>query len=118
MSLLPAYEQETRPNPDASVIWLHGLGADGGDGDRYFGQPLFAALRDTTRAPDADLPDTGVGLALERALSPPFVLDARYGTRCSSVVLMATDAIVFAERRFDARGVTLATSLATLPRSH
>lgn len=31
MSLLPAYEQETRPNPDASVIWLHGLGADGYD---------------------------------------------------------------------------------------
>ena len=81
-------------------------------------EPLFAALRDTTRAPDPDLPDTGVGLELERALSPPFVLDARYGTRCSSVVLMATDAIVFAERRFDARGVTLATSLATLPRSH
>ena len=31
MSLLPAIEQETRSNPDASVIWLHGLGADGHD---------------------------------------------------------------------------------------
>lgn len=31
MSLLPAIEQETRKNPDASVIWLHGLGADGHD---------------------------------------------------------------------------------------
>jgi phospholipase/carboxylesterase len=31
MSLLPAIEQETRNNPDASVIWLHGLGADGYD---------------------------------------------------------------------------------------
>lgn len=31
MSLLPAIEQETRTNPDASVIWLHGLGADGYD---------------------------------------------------------------------------------------
>ncbi len=30
-SLLPAIEQETRSNPDASVIWLHGLGADGHD---------------------------------------------------------------------------------------
>jgi phospholipase/carboxylesterase len=31
MQLLPAVEYETQPNPDASVIWLHGLGADGND---------------------------------------------------------------------------------------
>jgi phospholipase/carboxylesterase len=31
MSLLPAIEQETSPTPDATVIWLHGLGADGYD---------------------------------------------------------------------------------------
>ncbi|WP_028584839.1 alpha/beta hydrolase [Desulfogranum mediterraneum] len=31
MSLLPAIELETHPNPDAAVIWLHGLGADGND---------------------------------------------------------------------------------------
>ena len=31
MSLLPAIELETRPNPDSTVIWLHGLGADGND---------------------------------------------------------------------------------------
>ena len=31
MDLLPSIEQETRPNPDATVIWLHGLGADGYD---------------------------------------------------------------------------------------
>jgi phospholipase/carboxylesterase len=29
--LLPAIELETAPNPAASVIWLHGLGADGND---------------------------------------------------------------------------------------
>ncbi|MEP6996660.1 MAG: alpha/beta fold hydrolase [Betaproteobacteria bacterium] len=29
--LLPAEELETAPNPSASVIWLHGLGADGND---------------------------------------------------------------------------------------
>jgi len=28
---LPTVEIETRPNPDASIIWLHGLGADGHD---------------------------------------------------------------------------------------
>ncbi|WP_108126117.1 alpha/beta hydrolase [Saccharospirillum mangrovi] len=31
MSLLPAVELQTRPNPNATVIWLHGLGADGHD---------------------------------------------------------------------------------------
>jgi phospholipase/carboxylesterase len=31
MTLLPAIELETGPEPDATVIWLHGLGADGND---------------------------------------------------------------------------------------
>src|SRR5512137_1358330 len=30
-ALLPAVELETGPAPDAAVIWLHGLGADGND---------------------------------------------------------------------------------------
>lgn len=31
MSLLPAIEIETAPNPTHAVIWMHGLGADGSD---------------------------------------------------------------------------------------
>lgn len=31
MALLPAIVMETKNNPDAAVIWLHGLGADGND---------------------------------------------------------------------------------------
>lgn len=31
MSLLPSVEHETAPQPTHSVIWLHGLGADGND---------------------------------------------------------------------------------------
>ena len=31
MTLLPAIERETGSNPDAAIIWLHGLGADGND---------------------------------------------------------------------------------------
>jgi uncharacterized protein with NRDE domain len=77
--------------------------------------PLFDALADTTTAPDAALPDTGVGLELERALSPPFMRGERYGTRASSVVLVGEDAIVFAERRFGASGTLLDDSIATLP---
>lgn len=30
-TLLPAVELQTGPNPTASIIWLHGLGADGND---------------------------------------------------------------------------------------
>jgi uncharacterized protein with NRDE domain len=56
----------------------------------------FAALADTTPAADAELPDTGVGLARERALSPAFIRlvsaedagAAHYGTRCSTVVVV------------------------------
>jgi uncharacterized protein with NRDE domain len=67
--------------------------------------PLLDALADTTAAPDAALPDTGVGLELERMLSPPFVRSERFGTRCSTVVLVDGAEITFAERRFgpDAR---------------
>ena len=61
-------------------------------GDREPGEP------DGTAAP-------GVPPDLLRALSAPFVLDARYGTRCSTVLLLGHDgdALVH-ERRFDPRG--------------
>lgn len=78
--------------------------------------PLFDALADTTPAPDAALPDTGVGLDLERLLSPPFVRGARYGTRCSTVVLVSDDSITFVERRFGPDAQPLGESRAVLPR--
>ncbi len=77
--------------------------------------PLLDALADTTPAPDEALPDTGVGLDLERALSPPFVRSDRYGTRCSSVVLIGRERMVFAERRFGPNATPLGESLAVLP---
>jgi uncharacterized protein with NRDE domain len=67
---------------------------------------LFALLADRTPAPDAGGADTGA-LPQEwaRALSAPFVLHPRYGTRCSSVLLLeAGGALSFSERRFDAAG--------------
>lgn len=73
-------------------------------------EPLFAGLRDTRIAPDAGLPDTGVGRVLERRLSPAFIEDPRYGTRCSSVVLVDQDSVLFCERRFDAQGEAIGTS--------
>jgi len=52
-------------------------------------QRLFAALADTTVAPDDELPHTGVSQAAERMLSPAFIRspDQRYGTRCSTLVI-------------------------------
>jgi uncharacterized protein with NRDE domain len=49
---------------------------------------LPTALRDDRHAADADLPSTGVALALERHFSSPFVRtpERRYGTRSSLVV--------------------------------
>ena len=72
--------------------------------------PLFEALRDERLAPDEQLPDTGVGLAMERMLSPPFIRADRYGTRASSVVLVGNDTLRFAERRFGPNGIVLGES--------
>ena len=47
-NLLPHLEVETSPNPNASVIWLHGLGADGNDFRPIIGElglPETAAVR-------------------------------------------------------------------------
>lgn len=99
----------------ALAAWLQSPAARG-DADASALAPLFDALADTTPAPDAALPDTGVGLALERLLSPPFVLGERYGTRCSTVVLVDDGSITFVERRFGAQAQVLGESRAVLPR--
>ena len=84
-------------------------------------EPLFAALRDETAVSDADLPDTGIGLAHERLLAPPFIRGMQYGTRASSVVLIDDAAIDMRERRFgpdasDAGGTRLQMQRSTPPR--
>ncbi len=63
-------------------------------------ESLFAALADTTIADDARLPDTGIGLERERFLSPAFIAHELYGTRASTVVLIADDHAEISERRF------------------
>jgi uncharacterized protein with NRDE domain len=71
---------------------------------------LLAALADRSPAPDADLPDTGVGLARERLLSSAFIAtpDASYGTRCSTVLVGEREGSTWrlrvVERSFDAHG--------------
>jgi uncharacterized protein with NRDE domain len=72
------------------------------------GEPESAVLEglsDSARAPDPELPDTGVGLELERMLSPPFIVGDRYGTRASSVLAIRVDgSIRFSEQSFGPGG--------------
>lgn len=99
----------------ALAAWLASARSGTEPIDRAALVPLFDALADTTAAPDDLLPDTGVGLVLERALSPPFVYGERYGTRCSSVVLIGHDHFVFAERRFGPNAAPAGETLVTFP---
>ena len=47
---------------------------------------ILNLLDDTSLAKDEELPDTGVGLELERMLSPIFIKSKEYGTRSSTIV--------------------------------
>jgi uncharacterized protein with NRDE domain len=61
-------------------------------------------LEDRTPAADDELPDTGVGLELERVLSAPFIRTQHYGTRSSTVLLVEhTGNLTFVERSFNPR---------------
>ena len=75
----------------------------------------LAALADPQPAEDAALPSTGIPLAFERQLSPAFIRiegdegRARYGTRCSTVVVLCAAGdgrreVRVVERRFGADG--------------
>jgi uncharacterized protein with NRDE domain len=63
---------------------------------------LFDVLFDDAVAPDNRLPDTGIGLERERALSSMFIKSPGYGTRCSTVILIdQNNSVQFSERVYD-----------------
>jgi uncharacterized protein with NRDE domain len=63
---------------------------------------LFEMLFDDQVAKDELLPDTGVGLERERALSSMFIKSPGYGTRSSTVILVDhNNQVFFAERVYD-----------------
>ena len=85
------------------------LAAAGGDADRL-AERLLQALSDRTPAPDSELPSTGLDPARERLLSAPFIVDEHYGTRASTVVVVARGGgVLFVERSFGPRGRPLGT---------
>jgi uncharacterized protein with NRDE domain len=65
-------------------------------------EDYFKLLTDRTIFCDQQLPNTGVGLAWERILSPLFITSPDYGTRCSSIILIKpSGTIQFYERTYD-----------------
>ena len=73
--------------------------------------PLFAILADDEIVPDTELPDTGIPLDWERRLSAIFVRSEPYGTRASTVVMLAAaGGITFEERSFGPNGQPLQSS--------
>ena len=64
-------------------------------------EQLFAILVDQEPVEDQELPDTGVGLEMERGLAPAFVTMSGYGTKTSTVILIDhSDQVRFWERSF------------------
>lgn len=81
--------------------WLHESAVEGADATG-----LFALLEDRRPAVDeAQAPANDSDAAWERALSAPFVEHTRFGTRCSTVLLLdSSGALLMGERRFDRFG--------------
>ncbi len=84
--------------------WLSSSAAQPDDDGWPDLEPLFDALADPTQAPDDALPDTGIGLERERFLSSAFIHGDAYGTRASTLVLIADDHARIVERRFGPGG--------------
>jgi uncharacterized protein with NRDE domain len=62
-------------------------------------ESLFSLLKDRTRSPFKELPDTGIGRLKERQLSPLFIKTPVYGTRSSTILLTdEKNRVAFEER--------------------
>lgn len=78
-------------------------------------EELLEVVADRRHAADAGLPDTGVGLELERRLSPAFIVGSDYGTRSSTALTLGTDGrAVILERSYGTDGLTVGSRRFTL----
>ncbi len=69
--------------------------------DELDSEALLAVLGSRKTFPDHLLPDTGLGIEMERSLSSPFIVGPSYGTRCTTVLLIDNKGnIEFAEQNF------------------
>jgi uncharacterized protein with NRDE domain len=64
-------------------------------------EELIDVLAERRPFDDHELPVTGISIEMERTLSPPFIVSEKYGTRCTSVLMVARcGEVVFAEQTF------------------
>jgi len=71
---------------------------------------LMDQMHDQTFAPDFLLPTTGVGVELERFLSPVFVRSPAYGTRSTTLLMLDRDGNAqFMERCYNEQGSMVET---------
>jgi uncharacterized protein with NRDE domain len=74
-------------------------------------EAMFSLLSDREPAESDETPDTGLPREWERALSAPFVVHERYGTRCSTLLLVERNGhTTMLERRYDAAGTLTGSS--------
>ena len=98
-------------SPWPKLTWLRGAlenqvnrSTDSSPDSSPDAEALLAILKNEAIAPDEALPQTGLPLARERAVSAAFIISPDYGTRASSVVRIARTHAEFVERSFDAQG--------------
>lgn len=73
-------------------------------------EAIMALLTDSRQAPDHELPDTGVGLSMERALSSRFITAQNYGTRaCTLILINRQGRTLFHEQSYSSAGLISAT---------
>ena len=73
-------------------------------------ESLLNLLQDREPAPENELPDTGIGIEMERVLAPALIVSPQYGTRASTAVLFGSDGRVsFSERTILRDGAAGAT---------
>lgn len=79
-------------------------------------QSLFELMQDQQRAADDQLPDTGVGLPMERMLSSLFIHGETYGTRATSLLRRFADGTTsLIERSYTVNGRYLGRAQVELP---
>jgi uncharacterized protein with NRDE domain len=75
---------------------------------QHWPEAALRAMGDPSPAADHQLPDTGVGLELERRLSAAFIVGQEYGTRATTWLEWRADGhLAIGERRFGPEGVML-----------
>lgn len=79
--------------------------------DKVDPEQLLDVLYDIEQAPTDELPDTGIGLEREKALSSMFIKTPNYGTRCSTVVTVnQQNQLTFTERVYDVNDFSFKTN--------